>query len=61
MKPSKKDLDYLRKERRKSIDYKKGFLEGYKKGHQDTIRIYKEGEKNMKPIREAINKLRTLR
>jgi len=41
--------------------YKDGLIEGYKKGQQDTIKIYNESEKRMKPIKEAIRRLRNLR
>ncbi len=46
---------------KKSEDYKQGLIDGFKKGQESTIKIYKEGEKTMKPIREALNKLRRLR
>lgn len=44
-----------------SIEYKKGFIDGYQKAIKDFKKIRKESEKNIKPIREAISKLRILK
>ena len=45
----------------KNKTYKDGLIEGYKKGQKDTIKVHKEGEERIKPIREIIEKLRRLR
>lgn len=58
MKPNKKDLKYLKKERKKSEDYKKGFTDGYSKALKDFNIIRKEVSKKFKPLKEIINKLK---
>ena len=60
MKPSKKDLKFLKKEKKKSEDYKKGFLDGYSKAIKNYQKAKKVGEKNIKEIREIISKLKNI-
>lgn len=44
-----------------SKEYKQGFIDGFANGMKATKKTYRQSQKNMKPIREAINKLRSLR
>lgn len=47
---------------KKSLDYHKGFSDGYKKAMEDSIKIRDKVEKEFgKPMRDAINKLRSIR
>lgn len=43
---------------KKSEDYKQGKIDGYSKGLREAKRICKEGNKHVKEIRKALNKLR---
>ena len=61
MKPSKKDLEFLRRMRKNSEDYKKGFLDGYEKAREDFNKVRKEVNKKFKPLMETINKLKQLK
>ena len=60
MKPNKKELEILKKERKNSEDYKKGFLDGYYKAKKDFNKVKKEVKKKFQPLKEAINKLKQL-
>ncbi len=43
---------------KKSIEYRQGLIDGYEKAVKDSEKIRKQGERNMKPIRKIIRKLR---
>ena len=46
-------------ENRKSKEYKQGLIDGYNKAMKDFMRIKKQTDKEFKPLKDAINKLRT--
>jgi len=43
---------------KKSEEYKQGFIDGYEKAFKDYQKIRKEIDVNMKPLRDAIQRLR---
>ncbi len=51
----------MKKQKEKSKEYRQGFTDGYSKAMKDFRKIRKESEERMKPIREALNRLRDLR
>jgi hypothetical protein len=45
----------------KSEEYRKGFIDGYRKANENRELIDKQVDKMMKPLRDNINKLRRLK
>jgi len=41
-----------------SKEYKQGFIDGYKKARRDSKKIRKQGNKEFKSLKDAINKLK---
>ena len=46
---------------KKSKEYRQGLIDGYKKAMKDFMKNKKQTDKEFKPLKDVINKLRSLR